>query len=65
MAGRLIAAYERSEVIEGDWPGDKVVVLAFPDQGTITSWAPSSEYWQIAEDRVVGHPTLGPLCLVR
>jgi uncharacterized protein (DUF1330 family) len=56
--GRLVAADERPEVIEGEWRGDKMVVLAFPDRGAFTPWPTSPEYRRIAEDRVAAADTV-------
>jgi uncharacterized protein (DUF1330 family) len=50
--GRLLAADERPDVVEGQWSGDKVIVLAFPDRDTFTMWATSPEYREISRDRV-------------
>ena len=35
--GRLLAADEHPEVTEGQWDGDKVVLMAFPDRETFTA----------------------------
>jgi uncharacterized protein (DUF1330 family) len=50
--GRLLVADERPEVVEGQWTGDKVVVVAFPDRDALTAWATSPEYRQISKDRL-------------
>jgi uncharacterized protein (DUF1330 family) len=50
--GRLLAADEGPEVVEGQWSGDKVVVLAFADREGFTAWADSAEYQEISKDRV-------------
>jgi uncharacterized protein (DUF1330 family) len=52
-----MAADERPEIIEGQWPGDKVVMLAFPDRHAFTSWATSQEYQRIADDRIAAADT--------
>jgi uncharacterized protein (DUF1330 family) len=41
--GRLLAADEQPSIVEGQWIGDKVVLIAFPDQDTFTVWASSPE----------------------
>lgn len=56
--GRLLAADERPEVIEGQWPGDKVVLLSFPDRDAFTSWSTSPEYRKIATDRIAATDTV-------
>lgn len=49
--GRLLAADDSPEVIEGAWQGDKVVLLAFEDRAEFEKWARSDEYERIAQDR--------------
>ncbi len=61
--GRLLAADEQPDVIEGQWSGDKVIVMAFPDRDTFTTWATSAEYQEISKDRVAA--TDGVVLLVR
>jgi uncharacterized protein (DUF1330 family) len=61
--GRLLAADERPDVVEGQWSGDKVIVMAFPDRDTFTTWATSPEYQEISKDRVAA--TDGVVLLVR
>ena len=50
--GRLLAADERPQVLEGAWNGDKVVVLEFDDDQSARAWANSAEYRAIAADRL-------------
>jgi uncharacterized protein (DUF1330 family) len=50
--GRLLAAEDRPAVIEGQWSGDRVVVVAFPDLDTFTRWSASAEYLEISKDRL-------------
>lgn len=61
--GRLLAADEQPDVIEGEWSGHKVIVLAFPDRDTFTAWATSAEYQEISKDRIAA--TDGVVLLVR
>jgi uncharacterized protein (DUF1330 family) len=61
--GRLLAADERPHVAEGQWSGDKVVVIAFPDRDTFTTWLTSPEYQEIAKDRIAASE--GVVLLVR
>ena len=56
--GQLLAADERPEVAEGQWRGDKVVVMAFPDRDAFMTWARSAEYQEIAKDRVAAADTV-------
>jgi uncharacterized protein (DUF1330 family) len=49
--GRLLAADEHPEVVEGQWAGDKVVLLSFRDRSAYETWAGSPEYREISKDR--------------
>jgi len=49
--GRLLAADERPEVIEGSWPLEKVVLIAFPDAERAKAWMASDAYRAISRDR--------------
>ena len=46
--GRVLAADEKPQVIEGQWERDKVVLLSFRE------WAESPEYQEISKDRKAG-----------
>jgi len=59
--GRLLAADEHPEVTEGQWAGDKVVLMTFPDRETFTTWLTSPEYQEIAKDRLAAADTTGIL----
>ena len=61
--GRLLAADDRPAVVEGQWSGDRVIVMAFPDRDTFSRWATSEEYLEISKDRVAA--TDGVVLLVR
>ena len=61
--GRLLAADERPGIVEGQWSGDKVVIIEFPDRDMFTAWANSPEYQEISRDRIAA--TEGPILLVR
>ena len=52
FGGRLLAADEAVEVLEGDWPAEKLVLIAFPDAGSAKAWAASPAYQAIAPDRI-------------
>jgi uncharacterized protein (DUF1330 family) len=59
--GRLLAADEHPEVTEGQWDGDKLVLMAFPDRETFTAWMTSPEYQEISKDRLAAAETTGIL----
>ncbi len=50
--GRLLVADEAPDVIEGSWPTQKVVLLAFETEEALWAFARSHEYQTISEDRV-------------
>ena len=52
MARRL--ADEAPQVVQGEWPCDKVVLMSFPDQGAYRAFAESPEYQEISRDRKAG-----------
>lgn len=49
--GRLLAADESAEVVEGKWPYQKVVLIEFKNRDEASRWAASPEYRKIAVDR--------------
>jgi uncharacterized protein (DUF1330 family) len=52
--GTLLAADEAPQVVEGDWPLDKVVLMSFPDQAAYRAFAESAAYEEISRDRKAG-----------
>lgn len=50
--GRLLAADERPEVLQGKWDRDKIIVMAFADAASARRWMDSDEYREISRDRV-------------
>jgi uncharacterized protein (DUF1330 family) len=51
FGGRLLAADEAPRVMEGAWPRDKLVLIAFPDADAAAGWA---AYRALAVDRLAG-----------
>jgi uncharacterized protein (DUF1330 family) len=51
---KVIVADESPVVLEGDWPRDKIVILAFPDEAEAKRFGSSPEYQAIAKDRKAG-----------
>jgi uncharacterized protein (DUF1330 family) len=60
--GRLLAADEAPAVLEGEWPHQKVILMAFPDRAALERWAHSPEYREIAQDRLAA--TTGTVLMV-
>ena len=56
--GRLLAADESPQVVEGSWDHQKVVLLSFPDETSFWEWAKSADYQEIAKDRKAGADAL-------
>lgn len=52
--GRVLAADEHPQVVEGSWDRQKVVLLSFPDEQSFREWVDSPEYQEIAKDRKAG-----------
>ncbi len=52
--GTLLAADDGPRVLEGEWSGDRVVLLRFDDRDTFQAWASSPEYQAIVGDRHAG-----------
>lgn len=61
--GRLLAANEAPEVVEGRWERDKVVLLSFADRGAYEAWMSSEADQRVAQDRIAASE--GPVLLVR
>jgi uncharacterized protein (DUF1330 family) len=61
--GRLLAADERPQVLEGRWEREKVILMSFPDENAFLEWARSPEYEAISVDRKAG--TDGVVLLVK
>ena len=55
---KVLAADEEPVVLEGDWPYDKVVILAFPDEDEARRFSEDSGYQAIAVDRKAGADTV-------
>ena len=62
FGGRLLAADEAPELVEGEWSQDKVVLIAFESAHGFHGWAASPDYVRIAADRKAG--AHGPVLLV-
>lgn len=52
--GRLLAADEAPQVVEGSSDREKVVLMSFPDEAAFRGWAESPEYQAISVDRRAG-----------
>jgi uncharacterized protein (DUF1330 family) len=52
--GTLLAADEHPQVLEGEWPHHKVVLMSFPDEAAFRSFSQSPDYEEIGRDRRAG-----------
>ena len=52
--GRVLAADESPQVVEGRWEREKVVLLSFADEAAYRAFAESADYQAIAVDRLAG-----------
>ncbi len=59
--GRLLAADERPSLLEGDWFGDKVVLMEFEDDRSAMDFLEGPEYQAISSDRRAGAETVALL----
>jgi uncharacterized protein (DUF1330 family) len=49
--GKVLVADDAPRVLEGEWSGNRVVMLEFPDRDAFRAWAGSPEYQAIVGDR--------------
>ena len=61
--GRLLAAQENPEIVEGRWDGTKIVLIEFPDEASFREWSESADYRAISVDREAA--TEGSVLLVK
>ena len=52
--GRLLVADEHPQQLEGQWRGEKLVIITFPDEPSLRVWLESREYQEILVDRKEG-----------
>jgi uncharacterized protein (DUF1330 family) len=49
--GQVVAVDDNPGVLEGQWPGQRTVVIRFPDEKELRRWYESPEYQQLARHR--------------
>ncbi len=54
---RLLCADEAPQLLEGDWIGDKVVLMEFSDEERALHWLNSPAYQEISVERKAGAQT--------
>lgn len=56
--GRILSSDENAQLLEGDWMGDKVVLMEFPTEADALDWLNSPAYQLIAKDRKASADTV-------
>lgn len=56
--GRLLCAEETPLVLEGEWSGDKLVMMEFPSKDDAMAFLGSPAYQEISQDREAGATTV-------
>jgi uncharacterized protein (DUF1330 family) len=59
--GRLLAADEAPQTLEGVWPFDKIVVMSFPNEALARAFLEGDAYRAISRDRAAGAETVAIL----
>jgi len=49
--GQVISVEDNPIVLEGEWPGERTVLIRFPDEHELRRWYESSEYQHLARYR--------------
>jgi uncharacterized protein (DUF1330 family) len=49
--GKVLVADDSPRAVEGEFPGNRVVLLEFPDRDAFRAWGGSPEYQAIVADR--------------
>lgn len=52
--GKMLAADFDAEAVIGEWAGDRLVIMEFPDKSAFLEWVMSDEYQAIAKHRDAG-----------
>ena len=55
--GQLLATDNQPDAIEGQWEGDRIVILAFQDRDAFTTWLNSTDYQEIVTHRLAAADT--------
>lgn len=56
FGGRVLAAQNAPEPVEGEWPHDRTVLLEFPSRELVQQWSDSPPY-----QAIVGHRRAGAI----
>lgn len=61
--GKLLAVDESPEVLEGEWPCTRTVIIEFPDAAAAREWYASADYQALAQHRFAA--SIADIALVR
>ena len=50
--GRMLAVDENHEVLEGDWPATRTVLISFPSAAAAREWYQSDDYQALMQHRL-------------
>lgn len=50
-SGRMIAVDEEPELLEGEWPCTRTVIIEFPSRDEAMAWYQSEDYQALAQHR--------------
>ena len=50
--GVMLAVDEAPQVLEGDWPATRTVLISFPNETDARAWYESEDYQAIAQHRI-------------
>ncbi|MEM9014945.1 MAG: DUF1330 domain-containing protein [Pseudomonadota bacterium] len=59
--GEMLAADFNPKILDGEWDGDRLVLLSFPDEPSLMAWLTSEDYRAIGADRKAGADTVALL----
>ncbi len=51
FSGSVLAVEEEPEILEGDWPHTRTVIIQFPSRKDALEWYRSAEYQELAKHR--------------
>ena len=52
--GKVLSADFSAKAVMGEWDGDRLLIMEFPDKRAFLEWATSEEYQAIAKHRDAG-----------
>ena len=62
-SGQMLAVDDQAEVLEGDWPCTRTVIIEFPSREEALAWYRSDDYQTLAEHRFAA--SVGSIALIK